>query len=200
MTIFWDNLKTISPITYKCGYCNSDISSEKGYSGSNGNSGSAKLMAHIAICHKCKKPTFFDLNRNQTPGSKFGENVQHIPEESIVNLFQEAKDCYSINAFTACVMLSRKLLMNLSVSVGAKEGDNFASYVNYLNDNGYIPPNGKEWVDSIRKLGNSANHKIEFNSMEEAQRIIKFTEMLLRFIYEMPGILKETNKNEIKCP
>jgi len=47
-------------------------------------------------------------------------------------------------------------------------------------------------VDSIRKLGNEANHKIKFKTPKEAERILKFTEMLLRFIYEMPGIMEET--------
>ena len=84
--------------------------------------------------------------------------------------------------------------MNISVSVGAEEGKGFVEYVNYLNEKNYIPPNGKEWVDSIRTLGNEANHKIEFKSKEDANRIITFTEMLLKFIYELPGIMKETER------
>ncbi|MCB0453717.1 MAG: DUF4145 domain-containing protein, partial [Aequorivita sp.] len=68
----------------------------------------------------------------------------------------------------------------------------FGQYVTYLEENNYIPPNGKKWVDSIRKLGNEANHKIEFKTPQEAERILKFTEMLLRFIYELPGIMEET--------
>lgn len=82
--------------------------------------------------------------------------------------------------------------MNLSVSQGAPEGKGFVEYVSYLNDNNYIPPNGKEWVDSIRKLGNEANHKIDFKTKEDASRILNFTEMLLRFIYELPGIMRES--------
>ena len=66
--------------------------------------------------------------------------------------------------------------------------------MNYLDDNSFIPPNGKEWVDSIRKLGNEANHKIDFKTKDDAQLIITFTEMLLRFIYEMPGLMKESMK------
>src|SRR5690606_5267436 len=102
------------------------------------------------------------------------------------------KSCFSISAYTSSVMCCRKLLMNISVSEGAKEGKNFTDYVNYLNDNNYIPPNGKKWVDSIRKLGNEANHKIEFKSQKDTQRILSFTEMLLRFIYELPGIMEES--------
>lgn len=86
--------------------------------------------------------------------------------------------------------------MNISVAEGAKEGKGFVDYVNFLNDNNYIPPNGKKWVDSIRQLGNEANHKIDFKSKEDAERILIFTEMLLRFIYELPGIMEVPQQME----
>src|SRR5688572_28599878 len=78
---------------------------------------------------------------------------------------------------------------SLSASQGAKEGKTFVDYVNYLNDKNYIPPKSRDWVDAIRKLGNEANHSIEFKSPEDARLILTFTEMLLKFIYEMPGLL-----------
>ena len=83
--------------------------------------------------------------------------------------------------------------MNLAVSEGAKEGRTFVEYVNYLRDNNFVPPKGKGWVDSIRKLGNEANHSIVFKTPEEAKLSLTFTEMLLRFIYEMPGLLEESS-------
>ena len=79
--------------------------------------------------------------------------------------------------------------MNIAVSEGAKEGKSFVDYVNYLNDNNYIPPKGKAWVETIRKLGNEANHSIDFKTTDEAKLILTFTEMLLKFIYEMPGLM-----------
>jgi hypothetical protein len=79
--------------------------------------------------------------------------------------------------------------MNISVSEGAEAGKSFVEYVNYLNDNNYIPPKGKGWPDEIRKLGNGANHSIEFNTEAQSKLILIFTEMLLKFIYELPGLL-----------
>jgi hypothetical protein len=81
--------------------------------------------------------------------------------------------------------------MNISVSEGAKEGLSFVDYVNYLKDNNYIPPNGLKWVDEIRKHGNTANHKIVLKTKEEALKIVLFTEMLLKFIYELPNMINE---------
>ena len=190
----WKNAEKVTSRGYKCGYCASDLASEKGYIAQANIGSSTRTAGRIYICHKCDKPTFFDYHDNQTPGPIIGNPVRHIPNADIDNLFNEAKSCFSISAYTSAVMCCRKLLMNISVSEGAKEGKNFTDYVNYLNDNNYIPPNGKKWVDSIRKLGNEANHKIEFKTQKDAERILNFTEMLLRFIYELPGIMEESEK------
>ena len=77
--------------------------------------------------------------------------------------------------------------MNVAVSQGAKAGDTFISYVEYLAANGYVPPNGKGWVDHIRKKGNEATHEIVLMSLDDAQELISFVEMLLKFIYEFPS-------------
>lgn len=188
----WVNADNIVSKKYKCGYCGSPLASQKGYTAQDKINGSTRRVAWIYICHNCEKPTFFDKQKNQTPGPIIGSHVKHIPNEDVENLFDEAKACFSINAYTSAVMCCRKLLMNISVSEGAKEGATFAQYVTYLEENYYIPPNGKKWVDSIRKLGNEANHKINFKTSKEAERILNFTEMLLRFIYELPGIMEET--------
>ncbi len=84
--------------------------------------------------------------------------------------------------------------MNIAVSEGAKEGELFGFYVSFLNDNNFIPLKGKPWVDSIRKLGNEANHSIEFRTEEEARLILTFTEMLLKINYEMPGLFESASK------
>lgn len=76
--------------------------------------------------------------------------------------------------------------MNVAVNVGAKAGESFIVYVQFLSDKGYIPPNGKHWVDHIRTKSNEANHEM---SREEAERLITFVEMMLKFIYELPSVV-----------
>jgi len=192
MKIIWSDIQNLTSKDFKCGYCGALLASEKGFVGNNGLDPPHVRIVWIYMCHKCSKPTFFDYDNNQIPGPLIGNPVKHIPNPDIDKLFKEAKSCFSIGAYTSSVMCCRKLLMNISVSEGAKEGKGFVDYVNYLNDNNYIPPNGKAWVDSIRKLGNEANHKIEFKNQKDAKRILNFTEMLLRFIYKLPGIMQET--------
>jgi hypothetical protein len=79
--------------------------------------------------------------------------------------------------------------MNVAVSQGAKAGDPFASYVQFLADKGYVPPNGKHWVDHIRTKSNEANHEVVLMSKEEAEILITFVEMMLKFIYELPNVI-----------
>jgi hypothetical protein len=64
-----------------------------------------------------------------------------------------------------------------------------AWFINHATtaDIGYVPPNGKAWVDHIRKKGNEANHEIVLMKKEDSQELISFVEMLLKFIYEFPN-------------
>ena len=77
--------------------------------------------------------------------------------------------------------------MHIAVEQGADSGASFISYIEFLSEKGFIPPNGKDWVDSIRKRGNEANHEIVIMDKEVALEMITFSEMLLRFIYEFPA-------------
>lgn len=182
----WANTETLESRSYICGHCDQSIGSNTGYAGKNGNYN----YWRIYICHRCNRPTFFDDEHKKIPGSPYGRKVDNVPKE-VDSLYNEARDCTSVNAFTASVLCCRKLLMNIAVSKGAKEGLNFTEYVEYLSDKGFVPPDGKEWVDHIRKKGNEATHEIAIMKREDAQELITFLEMLLKFIYEFPASIKK---------
>jgi hypothetical protein len=186
--LIWQNSKTQTSKSFVCGYCGHPLASQIGYSAT-ATGGATPKHAHIYICHHCGKPTFFGFDGQQVPGPVFGNAVRFIPDENVVKLFDEARSCFTIGAFTSSVLCCRKLLMNIAVAEGAAEGKSLVEYIDYLESKSYIPPNGKLWVDMIRKLGNDATHRIEFRSPEEAKLVLTFTEMLLKFIYEMPGLL-----------
>ena len=84
--------------------------------------------------------------------------------------------------------------MSIAVSKGAKEGLHFIEYVSFLSDKGYVPPDGKEWVDHIRTKSNEANHEIRIMTREEAEELINFSSMLLKLIYEFPEKMKLKKK------
>src|SRR2546423_10885577 len=182
----WYNINSLPPKLFVCGYCNNTVASDRGYYSDAGRLG---FQTFIYICPFCNRPTYL-FGDNQTPGVAFGHTVNHIPSTEVESLYTEARECMKVNAHTASILCSRKLLMNIAVSKGAEEGKTFAEYVNYLSDKGFVPPDGKDWVDHIRKIGNVANHQIKIMKKEDAQELLGFLEMLLRFIFEFPAMIK----------
>lgn len=183
-------LQTLRTVSFNCGYCGDKVSSEKGYKLGEKSDGSGRQVGGIYICPSCQGPTYFTLNNLQIPGGKVGSKVKSVPD-SLNQLYEEARNCVVNNCNTAAILLSRKMLMHIAVEVGAEEGLKFIEYVNYLSDKGYIPPNGKTWIDHIRKKGNEANHEIVLMSQQHAIELLFFIEMLLRFIYEFPNAISE---------
>ena len=175
----WQQLQGLSPRQFRCGHCGFNVASDKGY-------GWGNTARRLYICPNCLRPTYFEDDLGQFPGVTPGNEVAHLPGQ-LEKLYREARMCCSVSAYTASVLASRKLLMNISVEQGAKEGLKFIEYVEYLAGNGYIPPNGKGWVDHIRKKGNEATHEIALMGSTEAEELIAFSEMLLKFVYEFPS-------------
>lgn len=176
----WQSLGSIGPKQFRCGHCGFSVANDKGYFDSNTN------YRRIYLCPNCDLPTIFTEGAHQYPGVAPGNEVQHLPPE-LAQLYREARNCCSVSAFTASVLTSRKMLMNIAVQQGAKEGLKFIEYVEYLAANGFIPPNGKGWVDHIRKKGNEATHEIALMAQPDAEELVAFSEMLLKFIYEFPS-------------
>jgi len=183
--INWNSAASVKSHNYTCGYCGSSVASEKGWA-AHSNHGI------IYVCHQCTRPTFIDFTAGvkQFPGVVFGNQVQHIPEESVSALYDEARSCTGAGAYTAAVLSCRKLLMHISVQKGAETNKSFAYYVKHLSDNHYVPRDAGDWVDHIRKKGNEANHEITIMPKEEAEELLSFCEMLLKVIYEFPTSVK----------
>lgn len=191
----WSKSQALPPLSYQCGFCNNIVSSVRGYKAGDHQDGSGKQLAAVYICPHCGGPTFVDPKGNHMPDVPFGSSVNHIPED-VAKLYDEARRCTSAGAYTAAVMLCRKILMHLSVEKKAKTGESFAYYVNYLANQGYVPPNGKGWVDHIRKKGNEANHEIITMSRDDAKDLIVFLEMLLKFMYEFPKMIPPSQPSD----
>lgn len=181
----WRNGSSVPSKVFECAFCSNRVSSSLGFYKGTQRDGSGGMIAFAYICPECETLTTFDRNAIQFPQSVFANHISHLPED-IAALYSEACTSASINANTASVMVCRKILMNIAVSKGAKAGESFLFYVNFLNDKGYIPPDGKEWVDYIRQVGNEANHEIQLMVLDDSRALITFIEMLLKFIYEFP--------------
>lgn len=188
----WSHLVDVTATSYRCGFCGDQVCSERGLPYHKQGVGQTKEPG-ILICPACKAPTFVYPTSNELfPGTSIGSTVSHVPAV-LGALYEEARGCATANHYTAAVLLCRKVLMHIAVAQGAKEGLPFIEYVDYLVRTGYVPPNGKHWVDHIRKKGNEANHEIVIMQQQEAKDLITFIEMLLRFIYEFPNSIPKAS-------
>lgn len=184
----WHNIEEVISRAWTCGYCGVKVGGDMGYAKTMLGHGEVPSDDHIYLCPHCDNPTVFISEYGETvqiPGPLFGTNIENLPE-SIEALYDEIRNCIRDGSYTAAVLAERKLLMHLAVDNGAQPDLRFIQYIEYLSDEGYVPPNGKEWVDEIRKRSNEANHEIVMASQEDAVQLLDFTEMLLKFVYEFP--------------
>lgn len=184
----WRHPQELPNQAFVCGYCNTKVSSIKGYKLGQHADASGAQVGGAYICPNCGAPVFFAPDGRRYPSPALGNPVQHVPTD-LNALYDEARRSSSQGCFTGAVLLCRKMLMNIAVHQGAKEGLKFIQYVDYLADKGFVPPNGKHWVDHIRKKGNEATHEIAIMNEQDAKDLISFVEMLLRFIYEFPSMV-----------
>lgn len=181
----WHTAGPIASQRYLCSYCGNSLVSDRGWKGD-----TATGTAYVTICHHCSCPTFIDAEQHQHPAPVFGSPVADVSDASVLAMYEEARQSYSAGAFTAAVLCCRKLLMHIAVAKGAAAGRNFVTYVKYLSDNHFVPPDAREWVDHIRQRGNEANHEIVLMEPEDAEELIGFSEMLLKVIYQFPAAVK----------
>jgi hypothetical protein len=180
----WNAHKNLAAHPYICAHCDRQVASDFGLTyQERGQAVSDRIL--VRVCTYCNQPTYF-VNGTQFPGPAFGARVESLPG-NVAALYEETRQCTSAGASTAAVLVCRKILMHIAVDRGARAGLNFMDYVGYLADNGFVPPDGKGWVDHIRRKGNEANHEIVLMTPQDAQELVSFAEMLLKFIYEFPN-------------
>ena len=188
----WYKTSGINKKKYTCGHCKNNVGPNSGYFYES--TDIVYKRNRIYICPVCDKPTYFSSEGNQFPGVSFGETVQHLPNQ-IEEIYNEARRCLSVSCYTSAVMVCRKLLMHIAVEKGAKENKKFMEYVEWLKQNNYLPPDGESWVDYIRQKGNEANHEIILMEQKDAESLITFLGIFLKFVYEFPASLPNHNSS-----
>ena len=183
--IQWVSVQTVPARAYACGHCGIRVASDRGWQGVG--AGSRFPNEFILVCPQCHQPSYFS-HRVQVPGAAYGEVVQNLPDE-VGPLYMEARVVMGVGAYTAAVMVSRKILANVAVTLGADPGLTFAGYIAWLEGSGHIPPRSRGWVERIREKGNEANHEIAAISKEDAEQMITFLAMLLKIVFEFPAQL-----------
>jgi hypothetical protein len=183
----WQNLQRTKSQSFVCGYCSNQVASVEGRDANSG--------ATIRICPECSFPTFFGAGPEGlislvVPRPLPGRAISRLPD-SIAALYEEARRSVGVGAYTASVLVCRKMLVDLAVEQGDdyKRGKHFVEYVNYLAAHIFTPPHGKDWLDRIKDQGNKATHELGAQTEADAILLITFVEMILRILYEFPEML-----------
>jgi len=164
---------------YKCARCERDISGAVvAIASSEGDT------VRWLQCTNCGDGAVQRIDKNIYPGVAFGVKLEGLPED-VELAYTEARNCMAVDAYGACELICRKILMCVAVEKGAREGESFSSYLKYLGDKGFITDAMMGWVGIIKENGNKATHKIEQVNEERAESTIMFTAELLRIVYEM---------------
>ena len=168
-------------IDHKCGHCGKEVA---GVVVAKNDDMSARWLA----CPSCKRGSVSN-NGTIVPTPLLGEGINGLPE-TIQNAYVEARKSISSQSYTACVLVCRKILMNVAVEKGASEGETFAKYIDHMIATGHITVTMKEWVDKIRDNGNDATHEIPPPDSKIACTTLEFTALLLKNVYETAYRLK----------
>jgi Domain of unknown function (DUF4145) len=148
------------------------------------------------LCPSCADGSVKCRNGVIYPISTEKPDLQGLPEDT-EKAFTEAYGCFSIKAYTACELICRKILMHVAVDKGAKPGDTFEHFIDYLEAKGYVTPPMKPWVHRIRLNGNESTHELKSPDELRTKDTLLFTSELLRLIYEMDFLSKKYAKTSV---
>lgn len=182
----WTNTSRISSKKFTCWNCGNIVASVTGYMAEH----YTGFHCGIYICPHCKAPHIIDQNDKEVPGALPGKSIKKLPD-AVNQVYEEARNCIAAGANTAAVMILRKILMNLAVEEGAKEGDSFAHYVDYLCDSGFVHRRQQVQAKKIQRLGNDANHKIESRTYADALELLNLVQLILINNYEQADPIEE---------
>ena len=100
--------------------------------------------------------------------------------------------------FEAAGILVRKAL-ETAVNESNAQGANLKQKIDNLADNLIITRHMQQWAHEIRVIGNEAAHEDTPLTREDAVDAVNFTEMLLTYLFTLPGMIEE-RRNRRNAP
>jgi hypothetical protein len=139
-------------------------------------------------CPNCAEGSVSTRDGAVYPPAPAGRSVKSLPPD-VASAWQEARLAHSVAAYTASEIMCRKILMHLAVDkANAQAGTSFVSYIDALENAGFITAGLKPVIDQIRTRGNIANHDLPSSSEQESLTTLTITEHLLEAMYELPAL------------
>ena len=145
----------------------------------------------IGICNYCQKPVLsLEEGILVFPHPSPHPTDERIPED-IKNDLDEAKICFSVKAYRASAVISRRAMQSAWIDKGATK-EKLVEQLHELAANRVITNDLKEWADVVRWVENDAAHPDKQPVTEkDAEDMLKLSEQFLHVIYVAPAIAKE---------
>jgi len=114
----------------------------------------------------------------------------HTPDP-VKKRFLEGEDAFRRGNWNSAVAMYRSALDIATKAMdGVPKGASFFGRLQWLHKNNGITPDIRAWADHVRVEGNAALHEPEEFSEDDAKALRFFTEMFLRYVFELPGEVK----------
>lgn len=112
---------------------------------------------------------------------------EHVPLP-VAKRFLEGEEAYSRHSWNAAVAMYRSALDIATKALpGVPAGQTFFKRLAWLHENHRITPDMKDWADHVRIEGNDALHDEDEYTEADAKPLRLFTEMFLKYVFELPG-------------
>lgn len=152
-----------------------------------------------AECNACHKVVLMNRNTQVIYPNPLPREVDAKIKESIKKDFEEALQCFSVNAYRAVAIMARRALQSVCLDKGAEEDDNLNKQIDWLHEQRVITSDLQLWAHEVRFVGNSAAHPRKPNedtpvSKEDADDILKLLEQFCQVLYVAPAIANERRK------
>lgn len=115
----------------------------------------------------------------------------HTPP-SVAKRYLEGEDAFARGNWNSAVAMYRSALDIATKGMdGVPNGVTFFKRLEWLHENHKITPDVKNWADHVRVEGNGALHDPDEFDASDAKALRFFTEMFLRYVFELPGAVQE---------
>ncbi|HEX9068968.1 MAG TPA: DUF4145 domain-containing protein [Ktedonobacterales bacterium] len=124
------------------------------------------------------------------PAALLSPTDERIPPEIRRDL-EEAKRCFSVQAYRACAVMARRAMQGACIEQGATQ-EKLVAQLHELAARHVITDSLKPWGDAVRWVGNDAAHPNgEDVAEEDAEDILSLAEQFMPVVYVASAIAKD---------
>ena len=105
--------------------------------------------------------------------------------------YEEGEDAFERGKWNSAVAMYRSALDIATKGMDGVPKGTFFERLKWLHEHHAITPDIHSWATHVRVEGNAALHDPEEFSEDDAKALRFFTEMFLRYVFELPGAVRE---------